>query len=230
MSCKRERPGTTGRGGDREPHDRVLKGTKDSPRGKMKLRCRKKHSSEVFSKRVITEMKHTWIPSKEKKSKQSKENSRQQKNILKQIPARRRGRNSQWPRHCIDFWNLETRSDVLDSTDVHIVAKGGSFKPLVSIELRSLWQSVLTAIQTSLLHLRAKCAKCACLFLKDCQLRPALSQRAFKISSSACLVRSRHVKMNGGKRQFLFWTSCQVHSHSRFISLSGWKATNQQIS
>jgi len=30
-----------------------------------------------------------------------------------------------------------------------------------------------------------------CLFLKDCQLRPALSQRAFKISSSACLVRSR---------------------------------------
>lgn len=28
MSCKRERPGTTGSGGDREPHDRVLKGTK----------------------------------------------------------------------------------------------------------------------------------------------------------------------------------------------------------
>ena len=78
MSCKRERPGTTGRGGDRE-HTTGCWKEQRQPERKMKLRCRKKHSSEVFSKRVITEMKHTWIPSKEKKSKQSKENSRQQK-------------------------------------------------------------------------------------------------------------------------------------------------------
>lgn len=86
-------------------------------------------------------MKHTSIPKKKRKTNKVK-NTADNKKILKRIPAHRRGRNSQRPRHCIDILNRETRSDVLDSTDVHIVAKGGSFKPLVPIELRAEFVAV----------------------------------------------------------------------------------------